>query len=494
MKVLRCADIRAADGRAQEFGIAGIVLMEHAAIALAARVKRAAECYGKRIAIVCGSGNNGGDGYALARLLKQNDDFQITIVNNYELDSLPKDAKANALTAQKLKITMLPFKQFQGDDYDILVDCLFGSGLTRAITEPYAGIIKQMNESNAYKIACDIPSGLSADSGLMMGCALKVQETVTFGSGKLGLYMNDGITHSGLVTIADIGIPQQIMEEYEAITILDDQIIRKCLPKRKANSHKRSYGNLLLIGGKKGMHGALLMAAEAALRCGAGLVTMMGDETFTESAALLREAMSLSYPKQDAAAFQKQLQQYDCVAIGNGLGRDQQAMWLVQQVWYSNCPAVFDGDALYLLGQWQKREERTAPYALTPHPKELSYLLGVDTEILIKNPSEALKLSENAFPNGVIVMKNTHTLISDGRLRYLNITGNHGLATGGSGDVLCGMILGLLGQGSTMIEAAAGAVYLHGKCADLLSEKMAVRSILPRDIIDQIAKVLILFD
>lgn len=494
MKVLRCKDIRTADQKAQKFGIAGIILMEHAAIELAAVVKRAAECYGKRIAIVCGSGNNGGDGYALARLLKQNDDMQITIVNNRDLDSLPQDAMINALAAEKLAVKMISFTQFQADDYEILVDCLFGNGLTRAIQEPFAGIIKQMNESKAYKIACDIPSGISADNGLIMGCALKVQETVSFGSGKLGLYMNDGITHSGSVTIADIGIPQQIINDFEAITILDDQIVQQCLPQRQANSHKRSYGNLLLIGGNQGMHGALLMAAEAALRCGAGLVTMMGDESFQNSAALLKEAMCLSYPKQDTAAFQKQLQQYDCIAIGNGLGRDQQAMWMVQQVWNSNCPVIFDGDALYLLGQWHNRKERIAPYALTPHPKELSYLLSKDVRDLIKNPLEALKLSENAFPNGVIVMKNTHTMISDGQLRYLNITGNHGLATGGSGDVLCGMILGMLGQGSTMLGAAVSAVYLHGKCADSLSASMAMRSVLPRDIIHQITQELMAFD
>lgn len=485
MKVLRCEDMRAADVDAQELGIPGIVLTEHAAIALAAAVKRAAQSYGKCIAIVCGSGNNGGDGYALARLLRQYEDLQVTIVKNHEAKDLPEDARMNALSAAKLSITMISFAQFQAGDYDILVDCLFGIGLSRVICEPYRGIIEQMNDSNAYKIACDIPSGLSADDGNILGCALKAQETITFGCGKLGLYMNEGTTHCGHITIADIAIPRQITDRFDAISILDKKAVKPMLPLRKTNSHKRSYGNVLLIGGHKGMYGALLMAGEACLRCGAGLVTMMGDTEFCRS-TVLKEAMCLEYPDKNEEAFQKLTKSFDCVAVGNGLGRDSDAMWLVQQVWNSNLPAIFDGDALYLLGQWQDRKPRTAPYALTPHPKELSYLLGIDTADLIKKPSAALKLSENAFPNGVIVMKNTRTIISDGHRRYLNIGGNHGLATGGSGDVLCGMILGLYAQGGDMTDAAACAVYLHGKCADDLSINMAMRSILPRDMIKQL--------
>lgn len=494
MKIWRCEDIRAADQKAQELGIAGIVLMEHAAIALAKVVIEASKSYGRRIAIICGCGNNGGDGYALARLLKQNDALQVTIVKNHEIDNLSGDAKTNAEIAVRLGIPMITSEQLSADGYDILVDCLFGSGLSRAIVGENAHLIEQLNNFDAYRIACDIPSGLSADEGLIQGCAFQAHETVTFGGGKLGLYMNDGITHSGTITIADIGIPPQVMNEYESIVILDDDIIQQRLPHRTINSHKRTYGNLLLIGGKKGMHGALCMASEASLRCGAGLVTMMGEELHCGSAFALQEAMCLNYPKLDSEAFQKQLLHFDCVAVGNGLGRDERAMWLIQQVWNSDLPAVFDGDALYLLGQWPKRKSRTAPYVLTPHPKELSYLLGVDTKDLLKNPSEALKLSEKTFSNGVVVLKNARTLISDGSARYLNLTGNHGLATGGSGDILCGMILGLMGQGSSGMDAAACAVYLHGKCADSLSKTMATRSILPRDLLRQLPKELMSFD
>ena len=147
-----------------------------------------------------------------------------------------------------------------------------------------------------------------------------------------------------------------------------------------------------------------------------------------------------------------------------------------------------------MLGEWKERKKRTAPYVLTPHPKELSYLLGTDITKLIESPAEALKLSERAYPSGVIVMKNTRTVISNGKNRYLNITGNHGLATGGSGDVLCGMILGFMGQAASPLEAAACAVYLQGRCADSLGKVMALRSILPGDIIEQISKELTALD
>lgn len=494
MKVLRCEDIRAADREAQRLGIAGIVLMEHAAMALARAVESAQAMCGGRVAIVCGSGNNGGDGYALARLLHEKRDFKIKLVRDKAPDASCVDATANERLAVRLGIEMCTFEQFDPSDHDIIVDCLFGTGLSRELDSPYTELIERINQSQAYVIACDIASGLSADGGMIMGCAVKANETISFAAGKLGLYMNEGIAYSGQVTIADIGIPDALFQDFDSYTILDDTVVSAFLPKRRAHSHKRSYGNLLMIGAAQGMYGALLMAAKAALRCGAGLVTMMGDEDLASGALTLSEAMCLSYPEQNEEAFQALLQRYDCVSIGNGLGRDTKAMWLVRQVWESDRPAVFDGDALYLLGEWKERKKRTAPYVLTPHPKELSYLLGTDITKLIESPAEALKLSERAYPSGVIVMKNTRTVISNGKNRYLNITGNHGLATGGSGDVLCGMILGFMGQAASPLEAAACAVYLQGRCADSLGKVMALRSILPGDIIEQISKELTALD
>lgn len=491
MKVLRCDQVREMDQKSIQLGISGMLLMEHAAMALAKAVKKAALQYGKNIAVVCGKGNNGGDGYALARLLLQDKSLSVTIIANHQPADLQGDAKANAQIAHQLQIPIVPFERFDAHQYDIIVDCLFGSGLCKAIHAPYTDVIERINQSNAYVIACDIPSGITADQGLIAGCAVKAQETITFAAGKLGLYMNEGITHCGNITIADIHIPNAIMDQYDGCTILEDAVIQKHLPIRTARSHKRTYGNLLLIGGRKGMSGALLMATKAALRCGAGLCTMMGDETTAYGAHEVTEAMTLPFPDQtDDVDFQQLLAQYDRVAIGNGLGRDERAMWLVQQVWKSDCLAVFDGDALFLLGEWKNRPTRKNEYVLTPHPKELFYLLGIETRKLLENPSEALIQSERAFPNGVIAMKNTRTLISDGKKRYLNVNGNHGLATGGSGDVLCGMILGFWGQMQKGMDAAICAVYLHGKCADTLAEHMAAQSLLPRDLIKQIPQEL----
>lgn len=489
MNVLSRKQAQELDKRAQESGLDGVLLMEHAAMALYERVVSAMAQHGNRVAIVCGSGNNGGDGYALARLLAQRKGVTPCIVK-VGGDVKTREVAVFAHLASTLAISIVSESDVDFTSFDVIVDCLFGIGLDRDITGRYEQVIQSINASNAYVIACDIASGIEADSGHIMGCAIQAQETVSFACGKMGLYFNAGREHSGKITIADITIPHSLCASYEGLHCLDVHDFQSCLPKRHIHSHKGSYGKLLLIGGRSGMSGAALLAVKAALRCGVGTATLMSDPlTLYAAAAAVPEAMQLALPKQNDPAFQALLAQYDVIAIGNGLGRDEYAAWLVDQVWQSDRSAVFDGDALFLLGQQKKRSKRRSPYILTPHPKELSYLLGIEVQKILKSPSETLKQSERAYPNGTLVLKNTATMITDGRERHIYCGGNDCLAKGGSGDVLCGMISGFLAQ-SDPLSAAKCGVILHARCGDLLKPQMSGYAVQPSDMIEAIPRAI----
>ncbi len=492
MKALHCEQIRALEQRIFETGITSMELMERAGKALYDHVMDATLCYGKRICVVCGSGNNGGDGFVLARLLAQNKEVDSYVVYNATIAHLSDEAGIKANLLLKDGVFLHSFEEVDFQNFDIIVDCLFGIGLHREIRNPYANVIQCINASNAYVIACDIPSGVDGDRGCIMGCAIEADETISFLCGKLGFYRQDGLDLCGKVRMEALDVDPQLVEEFDGFTILEQEMIAALLPKRPRNSHKGSYGKVLVIGGRKGMSGAALLCTEAALRSGAGMVTLMSEEATLAAAAIrIPEATQLSLPQQmEEKAFQSVFSHYDCVAIGNGLGRDAYADQLVSLVWNSDCLGVFDGDALALIGAWKTHAKRKQPTILTPHPKEVSYLLGINTHDVVKNPSEALYRSEKAYSHTTLVLKNACTMISDGKQRYLNMIGNDALAKGGSGDVLCGIILGLFAQTKDPLAAALGGVYLHADCADALVCRQASHSILASDLIKQLPETM----
>lgn len=499
MILLQAWQQRQMDQMAMDLGISGILLMEHAALALAKHIEQAV-CAKEQIVIVCGPGNNGGDGFALARLLHQQN-YQITIVCAVEEAHMSRDEAYYAHIAENLEIDW-----YKGEDLvqlesilaaaDIIVDALFGTGLTRAITGYYRDLIALINQQDAYVLAVDIASGIEADSGCMLGCAVKANATVTFAAGKIGQYMQEGLLHSGAVEICDIAIPQKIMKQMEPYAyILDHACVEQMMPKRFQNAHKGSYGKALLIGGSSAMSGAVSMAAQAALLSGVGTLSVMAPKDACAIIATRQnELMRIPMPQEDGwftpVDIQDILTQYDVAAIGNGMGRGAGAEALLIQTLQSQLPCIVDGDGLYHLSRHMELLHRKATTILTPHPREISYLLGISTSDVLKNPSEALKTLEKAYPGTIIVMKGTKTIISDGKTRFLNIAGNNGLATGGSGDVLCGIVLGLLAQHQDALSAAAAAVYLHAYSADLLLEKMTTYSILPSSILEILPKAM----
>ena len=500
MKVLTAQQMRQMDQKASVLGISGILLMEHAALALFHHIEQLT-CQKEHIVILCGPGNNGGDGFALARLLYQKENTQVMLLCDVEQSQMSKDEAYFAQIATNLSIPWYQKRDINTvKEYithaDIVVDALFGTGLTRAIDGYYQEVITLVNQVDAYVLAVDIASGLESDTGKVLGCAIQADATVSFVAGKIGQYMQEGSVYSGKIEIYDICMPRWIQQEEAAYAyILDHAMVKQRMPKRFSLAHKGSYGKALLIGGSTAMSGAISLAAQATLLSGVGTLCIMAPKDVCQSlAAHIEEAMYHPMPQEDGhmvvTTIASLLPQYDVVAIGNGMGRGAGGEALLIQVLRSDLPCIVDGDGLYHLGKHMELLHRKAPTILTPHPKEVSYLLGIDVSEVLKSPSKALETLEKAYPGVVFIMKNTKTIISDGKTRFLNICGNDGLATGGSGDVLCGIVLGLLAQQQDALSMAAAAVYLHAHSADLLLEEMSVYSILPSHILRILPKTI----
>ncbi len=483
-------EIREMDEQANACGVLTILLMEHAALALYEAIKRIAQGHTVSIVIMCGHGNNGGDGLALARLLERTS-HQVYVFQKPANHTFSKDVQTQVDILNKMGIKIqnqLP----QNPSFDVIVDCIFGTGLNRVISGDDEKLIDWINAQQAYVIACDIPSGLHADSGQIMGCCVHADETITFAAGKCGLYLQQGVEVSGKIQIADIHMPYVVERSYTGTRIINASLFCSMLPKRKLNSHKGTYGSALMIGGRQGMSGAIILAAKAALRCGLGTLHVMSNHSVCDALAVCApEAITHVLPDEhDKDAFQSFLRQFDCIVIGNGLGRDEDGAWLTAQVYQSERPCIFDGDALYLLGKRQIHGKRFAPTLFTPHPKEVSYLLDTEMEKLKKTPLERFYELQKRFPQATFVLKDTKTWIIHGNHSYINVIGNDGLATGGSGDVLCGMICGFFAQNKNMEAAAVTGVYLHAACADKLKKTQSTYSILPHDVIHRIPDTL----
>lgn len=496
MEIYFAKDIQKIEENAKNSGMDGILLMEHAAMVLYEHVlTKCKEKQAERIVIVCGPGNNGGDGFALARLLSKHPQLKLCVVCDEMMEKMPREAAVFAHLVKEEGITILrksdgPAIEHALHHANLIVDALFGIGLTREITGWYKELILMMNASRAVRIAVDIPSGLLADSGDIAGCCIQANETITFSFGKLGLFIKQGMTHSGNVWIKDITLPTAARENTEPLcTLLDEDYVRSLFPKRVPDSHKGSYGKGLLIGGSERMCGALALAAEAALRCGIGTLTlMMPRSAVTALAGNTREAMRILLDEEQGECLPCDigsiLKEYDVVAIGNGLGRGKGAENLVMQVLKSDRPCILDGDAIFLASKHMELLRRDSATILTPHPKEVSYLTGISIKEIKKNPLEALKTLERVCFGATIIMKDTKTMIFSENRRYLNVIGNDGLAKGGSGDVLCGMVLGWLAQTRNPSRAACLSVYLHAYCAECLRDQQSTHSILPRDLLE----------
>ena len=443
----------------EEFGTPGFELMTRAGRgAFNILQKHWPNC--ERISVICGRGNNGGDGYILATAALQSG----ISTRVYQLGS-PATPDAKKASDRYLELSGEVENLDDGigiEDCDLVVDALFGSGLTREIEGRLHSIIDSINASGKPVLALDIPSGLDGDTGAVCGTAIHADVTATFISTKLGLVSGEGKDHRGKLEVDTLGIPPEAYARIgETATLINLGSLAVQKLKRKADSHKGSFGRLLVIGGNKTMQGAAVMAAQAACRAGAGLVSVASPSGCAELIASVVPEVR-GFPVTQAEEIELMLHQYGVVGIGPGLGQDSwsRTMWNITSV--ADVPLVVDADALNLLTVSPRSR---ADWILTPHPGEAGRLLGIPTREVQKDRIGSAERIVEKY-GGICVLKGSGTIVAGGQRLWICDQGNPGMATGGMGDVLTGVICALRAQGLTAEEAACLGVWLHAMAGD----------------------------
>ncbi len=507
MRLLNKEESRRADYLAiHEYAIPGLILMENAGKALASEAgEMLKQNKGRKAAVITGGGNNGGDGFVAARHL-HNMGYQVRIFMLAPAAGLKGDALKNWEIIQNLSLESQQISEERHLNIlkvvlmqtDLIIDCIFGTGLNENIRGLALPLIKLINESKCPVLACDIPSGLCADKGLPLGAAIEAQKTLTFGYGKIGLYLPSALKYTGQVKVSDISLPKELDEKISGRReLLDEDFCRRWLLPRERQSHKGDFGHLLIVAGSAQMPGAAIMAAWGALRMGLGLLSAALPKGAKEAFCVnLPEAMLAPFPENGEGKIDfpllEGLSKFPASAflIGPGLGRREETGELIRKLVPAlNKGAVLDADALYALSGHEgllANERHT--HIITPHPGEMARLTGLSIESVQKDRIQtALDFAKKT--KTVVVLKGAGTVIADpdGRI-FLNNNGNAGMATGGSGDILAGMIAALLAQGLPPAIAAACGVWLHGAAGDLAAQAKSRMALLPRDICEYLPR------
>ena len=490
---VNAAQMKAADQYTiQKLGVPSLELMEHAAQACV-QVLEDEKVDLSHVCVVCGSGNNGGDGFAIARILQNNRySVETFCVGNPEHYTEETQEQMHRLQECGGKIT---YGMPQEDSYSVVIDAVFGVGLSRKVEGRYRQVIEQMNRMRGTKFAVDIPSGLSATTGCILGCAFKADYTVTFQLKKIGLELSQGRTMAGRVIVPDIGIStDSICEDQEIVRTAGKDIYRKMLPDRPEDSNKGTYGRLLVIAGSKGMAGAAYLNAHAAYMTGAGLVRIYTSSDNREILqTLLPEAIITTYEEYNKEELLSLLTWADSVCIGSGLGMSRLSEKILKTVIeYVKVPCLIDADGLNLLAENKNYLNQMAErrFVITPHMKEMSRLTGISVEELKADRIQILKDFISRY-RITCVLKDSRTLIaSEEKGIRMNLTGNSAMAKAGSGDVLAGVISGWMVQEKEAEDAAELGTYIHGLSGDLAKFEKGVYSVMARDLIEYISKAL----
>lgn len=496
MKVCTAEEMRLIDRTASDLGgIPSIVLMENAAIACVREIEKLAA---RKIGIFCGKGNNGGDGLAAARhLFNKGYEVEVFLVSGNDFSG---DALINYDILDKTGIKITEITDNSSLEYyisaqDLIVDAIFGTGIHGEITGRAYDVIEAINMYAKKTLAVDIPSGIDSDSGRVCAIAVKADITVTFAAYKRGMFLYPGADFTGDIKFYDISIPDYIIDTCGIdIDLIDKKLAQGLLVPRHDNSHKGDYGKILIVGGSTGMTGAVTLSAEAALKSGAGLVTAAVPASLNPIMEVkLTEAMTLPLPDSGGFLSADALktiinQKCDILLIGPGMGRSEASQQLVCDILsYSRIPVIVDADALYALAQNPDiLSSCSCNLILTPHEAEFARLIGKTVDEVSENRLQLAK--EFASYNGVtLVLKGHHTIVtSPGGKQYINTSGNSGMATGGSGDVLAGMTAAFSAVLEDETEAAVLAVYLHGLAGDTAAAQLGKISITAGDICNNI--------
>lgn len=472
-------------------GVPSLELMERAAESCVKFLEESQQDL-SRVCVICGSGNNGGDGLAIGRLLLK-DGYKVTVVMAGNPDHCTPECKTQVEFFKNAGGII--DNDFADREYSMIIDALFGVGLSRNIEGRYLSLLDKMNKSRAVKVAVDIPSGISADTGNIMGTAFRADYTVTFQHKKFGMEIYPGKEYSGQITVAGIGISDELFERSSDVSVqFDERDYRKMLPCRKEDSNKGDFGKVLVIAGSKGMSGAAYFNAKSAYMAGAGLVRIYTpEENRVILQQLLPEAIITTYDDFCEKELLKLLKWADVVCIGSGIGMENVAQNLLRTT-LEQCrvPCVIDADGLNLLAEHTEYLEwiNHRNYILTPHMKEMSRLCNISVEDIKKDRRNVLKkFTEETGLTCVLKDSRTVTGGKDKRMA-VNCSGNCCMAKAGSGDILAGVITGFLVQKMVPYEAAVLGTYVHGRAGDFARHEKGGYSVLAEDLIDALAAII----
>lgn len=443
------------------------------------------------ILVICGSGNNGGDGFAIARMFKDAG-CQVTAFMAGNPTHCSSECQYQKMLYESKGGTVV--YDYPDGTYSMIVDAIFGVGLSREVEGTYRDVIERMNAAVGTKVAVDIPSGIDSGNGCVLGVAFKADITVTFQAEKLGLFLYPGKEYAGRVFVEDIGISLRTMDENENVACaLDDREYTALLPKRPADSNKGSFGKLLVIAGSEGMSGAAFFNAAAAYRVGAGLVKIYTEESNRIILqTLLPEAIIDTYKEFEKEKVKALLEWADAVCIGSGIGMHTTSKKILKTVLKNvKVPCLVDADGLNLIAKHLEYTEYffEGTFVLTPHMKEMSRLSGLEIAEIKRNRNHVLSSLTQEW-NVTCVLKDSRTMIAGQSERtVVNTSGCQALAKGGSGDVLSGVIAGLMAQGLSVYDAAVLGTYLHGRSGEIAAKEQNMYSVLARDLLNALAKI-----
>lgn len=506
MKVVTAAQMRDIDKKAiGGCGIPGIVLMENAGInVLRCMEEHFGDLSGKHITIVAGKGNNGGDGFVVARHLK-NKGVDPTVIILADKGSIKGDAGTNLKVALNsgIDVKSVPNDKSLNKDIRILlrhshiiVDAILGTGITDPVKGFFEKVINYINSTNKPIVSVDIPSGLSADKGEIIGTCIKANLTVTLALPKVSLLTYPAASMAGILKVVDISIPDKIIDDSKTnIYTVEGSDVSALLKPRRADAHKGDFGHAFIVAGSPGKTGAATLTSLGALQAGAGLVTLAVPESLNPIIeAKLTEVMSLPVQETKNHTFSKGAikdilsfsKGKSAVALGPGISTDDETVDMVMDLIKKvDVPLVIDADGVNALSQDIKVLKKVkAPIIITPHPGEMSRLTKSSSAWVQKNRIVVASSFAKEY-KVYVVLKGKNTIISapDGST-FINLTGNPAMASGGSGDVLTGMIVGHISQGLSLLDAAKVSVYLHGLAADVVAYDNNKEVVIATDILD----------
>lgn len=486
-----------------QVGIPAMVLMENAARSVSNKMLEKISLKDS-ILCICGTGNNGGDGVAVARILKQKGYLvDLYIIGDEHRGS--EQFKQQIQIARNLGVNVINNAKIS--EYNVIVDAIFGLGLNKEIGGAFEAAIREVNQSENIVYSIDIPSGIHTDTGEVMNVAIKADYTITFGYQKLGLILYPGADYVGELTIADIGFSEQILDKIGTKICTYNKEDLERIPGRKNRSNKGTYGRVLIIAGSKNMSGACYLSAKAAYRSGAGLIKILSvEENRSIIQNLLPEAILTTYQpvnlknKLEIDQIVREIEWATVIVFGPGVGISAGTDMLLDLVLSrAKVPVILDADGLNLLANkteyvseddtGNREIELPSNIIITPHLKEMSRLLNCSTEEVSKN---IMMIAKTVTQNKqfVLALKDARTVVSNSEMYYINTSGNHGMATGGSGDVLTGVIAALVAAGMSTYEATCLGVYVHGLAGDVAKEEKGAYSMMASDIIESLPQVL----